>query len=93
MAATPAVPLILPLKSHSRVEAHPADLLAWTDWRGLIATGSPISRGASPEGRPHVITSEQRLRFPRPRPRSHRGRAKAITDTVLAAAERLGPRQ
>jgi malic enzyme len=56
MARHAAAPIILPLSNPtSRVEAHPADLLAWTDWRGLIATGSPFPPVPSPEGRLHVI--------------------------------------
>jgi malic enzyme len=42
-------PVILPLSNPSdKTEAHPADLIAWTEGRALIATGSPFT---VPDGR------------------------------------------
>ena len=56
MARHVATPLVLPLSNpNSRVEARPSDILAWTDGRGLVATGSPFADVRMTDGRVRTI--------------------------------------
>ncbi len=55
MARHVDVPIVMPLSNPTaNCEAHPADVLAWTDGRALVASGSPFPP-VTREGRTHVI--------------------------------------
>ncbi|HEY6056974.1 MAG TPA: NAD-dependent malic enzyme, partial [Candidatus Limnocylindrales bacterium] len=55
MARHTARPIILPLSNPTaNTEASPEDVLAWTDGRALVATGSPFGAVAS-AGREHTV--------------------------------------
>lgn len=49
-------PIVLPLSNPSRqVEAQPADVIAWTDGKAIVATGSPFA-DVEHKGTVHVIS-------------------------------------
>ena len=56
MASTVDRPVILPLSNPtSKSEAHPEDLIRWTDGRALVATGSPFEPVEFDEARGHAF--------------------------------------
>jgi malate dehydrogenase (oxaloacetate-decarboxylating) len=65
MARSVPAPVILPLSNPtSRTEARPADILAWTDGRALVATGSPFNP-VQWAGQTHLIgQANNALAFP-----------------------------
>ena len=89
MAAHTARPVIMPLSnptSHS--EARPADLIAWTGGRALIATGSPFEPVTYNGVRYQVAQANNALIFPGLGLGATVCRARRISDGMLAAAAR-----
>jgi len=55
MAARVPGPIVMPLSNPTaKSEAHPADVLAWSDGRAIVATGSPFDP-VMVGGQPHLI--------------------------------------
>jgi malic enzyme len=55
MAARVPAPIVMPLSNPTaKSEAHPADVLAWSDGRAIVATGSPFDP-VTVGGRPRLI--------------------------------------
>jgi malate dehydrogenase (oxaloacetate-decarboxylating) len=87
MAAHAERPIIMPLSNPtSRSEARPADLIAWTQGRALVATGSPFEpvpyRGVSY----HIAQANNALIFPGLGLGVTVSRARRVSDGMLAAA-------
>jgi malate dehydrogenase (oxaloacetate-decarboxylating) len=89
VAATTPHPIVLPLSNPTRhAEALPGDLLAWTDGRALIATGSPFGP-VTRDGTTHTIAQANNVYiFPGLGLGALAARAHTVSDTMLHAAAR-----
>jgi len=87
MAAHCERPIIMPLSNPtSRSEAHPADVLAWTEGRALIATGSPFGTIRHGETYHTIAQANNALIFPGLGLGVSVVRATRVTDEMIYAA-------
>jgi malate dehydrogenase (oxaloacetate-decarboxylating) len=87
MAAHTERPVIMPLSNPtSKAEAVPADLIAWTDGRALVATGSPFDPVVHGEITYRIAQANNALVFPGLGLGVAVARARRVSDRMLAAA-------
>jgi malate dehydrogenase (oxaloacetate-decarboxylating) len=87
MAAHTERPVIMPLSNPtSRSEAVPADLIAWTDGRALVATGSPFDPVVHEDTTYRIAQANNALVFPGLGLGVAVARARRVSDRMLAAA-------
>ncbi len=87
MAAHTARPIVMPLSNPtSKAEAKPADVLAWTDGRALVATGSPFGPVEHGGVTYHVAQANNALVFPGLGLGVTVSRATRISESMIAAA-------
>jgi malate dehydrogenase (oxaloacetate-decarboxylating) len=86
LAAHVERPVIMPLSNPtSRSEAVPADLIAWTDGRALVATGSPFDPVVHEETTYRIAQANNALVFPGLGLGVAVVRARRVSDRMLAA--------
>jgi malate dehydrogenase (oxaloacetate-decarboxylating) len=89
MASRVRRPIILPLSNpSSRSEAEPADLLAWTDGRALVATGSPFRPVPTPDGPVTIAQCNNAFIFPAMGLAAVAANATRVTDAMFLSAAR-----
>ncbi len=87
MAAGCENPIIMPLSNPTtRIEAHPAELLEWTDGRALIATGSPFGTIKHGEVYHTIAQANNALIFPGLGLGVSTVRASRVSDEMIYAA-------
>jgi malate dehydrogenase (oxaloacetate-decarboxylating) len=87
MAQNTKHPIIMPLSNPTeRSEAHPTDLLEWTDGNALIATGSPFNDVTYRGKARHIAQSNNALIFPGLGLGVMAAKAKQVTNKMLWAA-------
>jgi malate dehydrogenase (oxaloacetate-decarboxylating) len=87
MAAHVDRPVIMPLSNPtSKAEAVPADLIAWTDGRALVATGSPFDPVVHDGTTYRIAQANNALVFPGLGLGVAVARARRVSDPMLAAA-------
>jgi malate dehydrogenase (oxaloacetate-decarboxylating) len=80
-------PMIFPLSNPTeRIEAVPADVIRWTDGRGLVGTGTPWSPVAYKGIEYHVGQANNALIYPGIGLGTIVARASHVTDSMLLAA-------
>jgi malate dehydrogenase (oxaloacetate-decarboxylating) len=87
LAAHVERPVIMPLSNPtSRSEAVPADLIAWTDGRALVAIGSPFDPVVHKDTTYRIAQANNALVFPGLGLGVAVARARRVSDRMLAAA-------
>lgn len=87
MAAHCERPIIMPLSNPTeKVEAHPSDILEWTDGKALIATGSPFNNISYKGTVVKIAQCNNALVFPGIGMGVLASRATRLTDSMLWAA-------
>lgn len=82
-------PIIMPLSNPTdRAEAHPQDLLQWTDGQAVVATGSPFMGIAFKDEFRDIAQSNNALAFPGIGLGVLAAKASRCTENMLAAASR-----